>query len=502
MQRARAAARDQREAARIEAALHADVAHRMQHALLDNAQDAGGRLFGADAQGFRHLLADRAFGACAVERERAARVRAGMQATEIELRIGHRRVFAAEAVAGRAGPRTRALRAHMQHARAIHPRDRAAARTHGVHFHRGDEHVVVADAERVGHVHPPARHQQHIAARAADFHRDQVARAERRADVIQRADAGGGTGERERHRLSQHLVHRGGAAVVLHQQQRLFQSERRQLRLQRTEITREPRRHIRIHRGGGGALVFARQRHDVARHRHGDVRQALAHPCGDFLFVRRIQKTVEKADGDAFHLLRLEHIERAIDRAHVERRHFAAEPVDAFRHRQPQVARHQHRRVRRAVVPGIGPVAAADLEAVAKTLGGEHAGARALALEQDVGGHRGAVHEQRTPAEQHLDRHAAVRGEHAKPGDQPFGGVTRHRGGFHRMQVAPVVGEHHVGEGAAYIDAYMPRSLRARPRSLWARPRSLRTVRRGRRRMGHGGFGLYYEIACAVIRLR
>ncbi len=80
--------------------------------------------------------------------------------------------------------------------------------------------MIVRDFDLVGHLDPSVAHQDDVAARAADFHRDHVARAAmRRREKIERADAGRRTGQHKRDRACSNLVDGEHSAVALHQEQ-------------------------------------------------------------------------------------------------------------------------------------------------------------------------------------------------------------------------------------------------------------------------------------------
>ncbi len=109
-----------------------------------------------------------------VERDGTAGQRARAQPAQHELGVGDGRVLAAQPVGGGAGARAGALRADMQQAGIVDPGDRAAAGADRVDLHRRRREVIAVDREFVGDRHLAARHHHHVAARAADLHRDQV----------------------------------------------------------------------------------------------------------------------------------------------------------------------------------------------------------------------------------------------------------------------------------------------------------------------------------------
>ena len=141
-----------------------------------------------------------------------------------------------------------------------------------------------------------------------------------------------------------------------------------------------------------------------------------------------------------------------------QRRQLAAVGADAPAHRQAQVARHQHRGKRRAMVPLVLADAAADFERIAKALGRQHADLGALLLEDGVGGDGRAVHEQRAVAQQRGERQVELLGGQPQHAQNAFAGIGRHRRRLEDAHGAGRVAQHHVGEGAADIDADAPGS--------------------------------------------
>ena len=95
MQSARAAARDQRKSSRIDAALDADEADGMEHALLGDADNAGRRVQKRQIQGFGDFLHNRPDRQITVERQRPAGIGTRAQTAQNKLGIGHGRIFAA-----------------------------------------------------------------------------------------------------------------------------------------------------------------------------------------------------------------------------------------------------------------------------------------------------------------------------------------------------------------------------------------------------------------------
>ena len=94
--------RDQSEIARVETFLHGQQPQRAEHVLVDDVENALGRLIEIEAERPRDLL-NRLFGRFDVERHFAAE-QAGRQAPEHHIGVGHGRLVAAFHVAS--GPGT------------------------------------------------------------------------------------------------------------------------------------------------------------------------------------------------------------------------------------------------------------------------------------------------------------------------------------------------------------------------------------------------------------
>ncbi len=174
VQPGRAAEREQREAPRIDAAPHRDEPHALGHVRVDDAMDAGARPRSDRCQAAPAIAIDGALGRRDVEPAVAAEEIVRVEIAEHEVGVGHGRLGAALAVAGRPRHRAGALRPDMQDAAGIDPRDRAAAGADA-----GDVEAVQGDAVAADlAVHDQRRravdHQADIGRGAAHVERDQV----------------------------------------------------------------------------------------------------------------------------------------------------------------------------------------------------------------------------------------------------------------------------------------------------------------------------------------
>jgi hypothetical protein len=200
-----------------------------------------------------------------------------------------------------------------------------------------------------------------------------------------------------------------------------------------------------VERGGRAAFELADLGQHFAGRGHVRVGPQLAHRRHGQALVLGVGVGV---DEEHAHRLAARFEQRARLGAHllqVDRRVQRAVGQHALVHLAAQLARH-HGLEAAAQAPGLGPVAAAHLQHVAKAARGDDAGARHLALQQRVGAHGGAVHDGRD-----------VRGRigHARHAVHEAACLLAARG-RHLDDARGAVGfvEHEeVGEGAADIDA-------------------------------------------------
>lgn len=120
-------------------------------------------------------------------------------------------------------------------------------------------------------------------------------------------------------------------------------------------------------------------------------------------------------------------------------------------HLEAQVPLHHGHEVPRQP-PCLAAVAPAHFQVVAKAAGGEEPDACALALQERVGPHRGAVHD---------GRQVRDRAERGQAVEEPFGLVASAGGHLRRLEGSGrLVEQKEVGEGAADVDADDPAPVR------------------------------------------
>ena len=190
------------------------------------------------------------------------------------------------------------------------------------------------------------------------------------------------------------------------------------------------------------------------RDREVDVGQLLTQDLVGAVLVRRIHEREQKADGDRFHALLAQTPGGGPDLVLVKRGLNLSGRDDALADGQTPLALDERRVApRQVLIDGEGHRApmAPDVDDVAKAPGGDHPRPRAVALDDDVGGHRRAV-EHLIHAGRELVRELAQTPQAA---DGRLRGVGRRtRDLVHGDRAALVVHQHEVGERATHVDPY------------------------------------------------
>ncbi len=252
-----------------------------------------------------------------------------------------------------------------------------------------------------------------------------------------RHDAAGG-GRRQQLAAEALLLEAGGdlRQVVLHQ------------RLQRG-----------VDRGAGGAAVLAHDRVDPVRERVGHAGQLLLDHLPQRQLVRRVRGRPEQAHGDRAELEAPGVGELAARVLLVQRGRDRAVGVDALLDLERVTARHVGVGEGAGVVVGTQRAALAPGEDVGEALGAEEGGAGRGPLEDRVGRLGRAEDEERRAGEQPLDRLAELLGgaleRRVQAGEEALGLGQ----GLGDDQLAGLVADHDVGEGAA--------DVAGDPRRLW-----------------------------------
>ena len=371
---------------------------------------------------------------------------------EHEVGVGDGRLRAAAAVTGGAGLGARALRADVEQAAVVEPRDRASARPDRVDVDRGQrEPPPVEDAVELQQ-RLAAAHQRRVEARAAHVHRDAVAQAVRR-ELPQRGRGSRGRPREQRQRRALgDLGRRGHAAVRLHDQQRAAEPELLEAARERAQVARDDRSDVGVEHGRRGAVVVAQLRQQIARCGDVGVGQQRGDQVARAPLVAGLRRRVHERDRDRFDAFLRERRDRRADVVRVERRELVAAGADPPADGQPQVARDERLGRREAIVVGVLAPAVAQRERVAEAGGREQSGARAAAREHGVGRHRRAVHDQVELRDEAARREVEPRGELGQAGRDRARRVVRRAARLvHEPHV--VADEEEVREGSADVDA-------------------------------------------------
>ena len=328
----------------------------------------------------------------------------GIVAAERQVGIRHRRVRPTTAVAGRARIGAGTFRADADAPQAVHLRDGAAAGADLHHLDHRDaqrqagalaEAADPGDLEAAGGLRLVIVDQADLRRGAAHVEGQHVGDPALAGDIGGEDRPAGRPAFHQADREAAGGVDRGQAAAGQHQEDRRGHAHRGQIGLETAQIARHHRLHVGVRGGGGEALPFAH----LGRHLRGQRNrhawqfavQDVAHPA----LMHRVDEGVQQADGDALDRFAYQQRHQGTHRVFVQRAEDVAFVVEAFGHRQAQMAGHQ--RLGQDDVEVVLVVAAlvAHRQHVAKPLGGDQGRSGTLALDQRVGGQRGAVHDQR-----------------------------------------------------------------------------------------------------------
>ena len=345
------------------------------------------------------LSGQRALGGGNIELHLAAEKSLRVEPAEHQIGVRHRRLGAAEAVAGRTGRRRRRSAGRRAAPRPRPARDRAAAGADLEDIHHGDLHrqrlLVTADQRRAGRQRLAVMNDAGFRGGAAHVEGDRVVDIERPAQRLRADDAGCRPGFQHAHALALRLLGLVKSAGRLHDQERAGKAGRAHVRIDLADVAADFRAHIGVGRDRRAALelaVFLRQ-----FVRSGDEQ------AGMVLFQDRLGAplvigigiAVEKQDGGGFDAERSELFAERRDFVFIQRRIDLAVGQHALVDLEAQRPLDQRHVLAEEQIVGVGPVDASDLVDVAKALGDEQRRARAGALEHRVDGDGRAVEKQR-----------------------------------------------------------------------------------------------------------
>ena len=416
--------------------------------------------------------------------ERKVLLRAENPRKEIRDQLSHHHVGVGDrqrstaAVAFRPGIGARAVGPDPE-ACAVEMQERPAARRHGMNEHHRGAH---AHAGNLGleRAFVLAVEVRDVGRGAAHVEADQVREA-RLASALRHADhAGGRPGQNRILALEQlrgseaaggHHEHEAGNIVAIryfsgavtrrgHGRPRVLCAEvfgaevfGAEIPRHLTDILPQDRRKIGIDDGGVAAADQLDERRDLVAHRH--LRKAdLARERGHALLVLGVAIGVHEHDRD-----RLDAVGACGRKLPAQRRQVGlvldrAVGAHALVHFDDALV--EHLRFDDVACENLRPRLVADLERVAKTLGGDEQGTLALALEQRIGRDRGAhLHSADQTGGQRLVRFDAEEVADALYGGIAIGlGIVGEKFVGNEAPVGPA--PDHVGEGAAAVDPKIP----------------------------------------------
>ena len=387
----------------------------------------------------------------------AAEIIVWIDAAEHDLGVGIGRFGAAGTVAGGARHRSHALRADIENAALIDPADRAAAGADINRIHR---------RQAAGHVPEnfPFVRDRRLAAiddgdvvgGAAGFECNHIFEASKRADIARKSHRAGDRRRMERPgRKLQRLVHANDTAAGRgHQDGAVIAPVGFQTIGQAFQVILEDRRHIGIEHRRAGALEFEHLRQHFVRQRDVDVGQFLAQDFARAQLVHRIHERIHVHHGDRLDAALFDHPCCALYVFLGKRRDDLAVRTDTLAHHQHVAPRHdQFGRIPIELESG-NALGAAAAEHIAKALGGDQRGLDAFALENGVGGNRGAV----SKRERLLTAYAGAR----QAIDHAVEEGRRRRGDLADPLLAGLqIDPDHIGERTADIGADHPDALAA-----------------------------------------
>ncbi len=457
----------------VVAALHGDLLDRVRHVLDRDADEAVGDLLGrASVADLARQGGERCCHGCGVEG--LVLVRPENFWKEIRDELSHHHVGVgdrqrpAAAVAGRPRIGAGGIRADAE-PRAVEVEDRASSCRHRVDQHHRCAHahprhlglegalvlaVKMADVGRRA-AHVEADQPGETGLPAGLRHADHAARRPRQDGVLALEQIGRGEPARRHHE------HQPDRIVGVAARRRFLWGDgtRRDAELTGDpgDVARQDRRQIGVDHGGVAAADQLDQRRDLVAHRHlGETE--LARQRGDAALVLRIAVGVDEQDRHRPDAVRLRLLQRRAHRGEIGLPLERAVGAHAFVDLDDALEQH----FRLDDLPGENFWArlVADLQRIAKTPRGDEDGALALALQQRVGGDRGA-HLHRADA---TGRDGLAGFEAEEIADALHGGVAVGLGVFRQQlvggQPAVRMAADHVGEGAAAIDPEIPPAVR------------------------------------------
>ncbi len=309
-------------------------------------------------------------GGRAVEPPPAAEKALGVEIAQHQIGVGDRRLGAAIAVAGRAGGSTGAQRADMQDAGLIDSGDRAAAGADAGDVEAVERDRVAGDLAPARQGRPAGDNQRDVGAGPAHVERDQIARI----DQPRRMDAAGHTAGRPgEHRARRQPASFGDwrhAAMRLDDQGRPLIPGRGEPLFEPPQIAGHGRPDIGVHDRGRDPLEFLDLRQYLRGERDIRVGQFPLERRARRLLMARVAPGVQIAHRHRLDPFALQHRDRLVERARIERNLDPAVGAQPLAHAKPEPARDQLLGRRQAQIVAVVLEPLAHLDDVAVTLSG------------------------------------------------------------------------------------------------------------------------------------
>ena len=280
------------------------------------------------------------------------------------------------------GHGARTLRSDTQRAAFVDPRDRAPARSDGMHVHGRSANRDAADRE-IGALADLTAAEAHVGRCASHIECDHRWVSRRPADAKRPCDPACGTRQHSAHRLLRRLFRADAAAVGLHDPQPAPAALRPQPLRQTTEVAPHHGRDVRVGDGRAGPLVLTVLRQEFVG--HGDHHPAPARFRGDTSFVGRIEEGEQEANGERLTPAPLDAIEHCGNVCLIQRHDHAAVARDPLAHFEAACIRDERWRLRGLERIDVRSFLPPDDQRVAEALGRHERGARAPARQEGVG---------------------------------------------------------------------------------------------------------------------
>ena len=431
------------------------------HVLVDHFRQPEGRSLGVHLQYPADGRIQRRRRPLGEQRDRPAREIRRIQPAQRQVRIRHRRPLPAAPVTGRSRLRPRRFRPHPDLPHRVHMGQRPAP---GADLHHVD------DGDRDRHPRPllepvGPRHLEHPrrlgrqVADQADLRRGPAhVKAQHLVQPIARRDMRGKDraprrpGFHQPHGKLRRALDRDDPAARMHQEHRAIHPLGPQPRLQPSEIALHQRLDIGIGNCRVEALVFPHLRADLARKRNHRPRQPLGQNLAHHLLMGVVLVGMQQPHRDRGEAGQLQPLRQRLDLGPLQRDQHIALRIHPLAQRIAELARQQRLGQGQVQVVLLEPALGAHLDDVAKALGGDQRCLRPAPLDQRIGRQRRA-----------MDDLLHVAQPDARLGADPVnalrdGVLGRGIGGQHLGGKGGAIDfQHHVGEGAANVDAHADR---------------------------------------------